>query len=111
MSDLSYDTRKWKDLGFADKMKFSIASILVFSSIVIGFVSFIWLSFVPGSVIALSGLWLSTALAVLGISSYFHNELVQFQGRVTNKLNKIEEYERNKYHIDTDSESDSEPLP
>ena len=109
MKDISYDTRKWRDLGFADKMKFSIASALVFSSLVIGFISFIWLAMIPTSVIALSGLWLSTALAVLGISSYFHNELIQFQGKVTNKLKDIEEYERNKNNTDIGGTSDDEP--
>lgn len=90
MSDVSYDIRKWKDLGFGDKMKYSIASVLVLSSIVIGFASFIWLAMIPTSVIALSGLWLSTALAILGISSYFHNELVQFQGKINDKLKKLD---------------------
>lgn len=99
MSDISYDVRKWKDLGFGDKMKYSIASVLVFSSIVIGFASFIWLAMIPTSVIALSGLWLSTALAILGISSYFHNELVQFQGKINDKLKRIEDEDRNEENI------------
>lgn len=99
MSDVSYDVRKWRDLGFGDKMKYSIASILVFSSIVIGFLSFIWLAMIPTSVIALSGLWLSTALAILGISSYFHNELVQFQGKINDKLKRIEDEDRNEENI------------
>ena len=99
MSDVSYDIRKWKDLGFGDKMKYSIASVLVFSSIVIGFASFIWLAMIPTSVIALSGLWLSTALAILGISSYFHNELVQFQGKINDKLKRIEDEDRNEENI------------
>lgn len=94
MSDVSYDVRKWKDLGFADKMKYSIASVLVFSSIVIGFASFIWLAMIPTSVIALSGLWLSTALAILGISSYFHNELVQFQGKINDRLKRMDYEDR-----------------
>lgn len=99
MSDISYDIRKWKDLGFGDKMKYSIASVLVLSSIVIGFASFIWLAMIPTSVIALSGLWLSTALAILGISSYFHNELVQFQGKINDKLKRIEDEDRNEENI------------
>lgn len=110
MSDVSYDSRKWKELGFADKMKFSIASILVFSSIVIGFVSFIWLAMIPTSVIALSGLWLSTALAILGISSYFHNELVQFQGRINKRImdfDKYEERHRNNSDDTSDNQSDA----
>lgn len=99
MNDVAYDIRKWKDLGFADKMKFSIASVLVFSSIVIGFLSFIWLAMIPTSVIALSGLWLSTALAILGISSYFHNELVQFQGKINDKLKRMDYEDRNEENI------------
>lgn len=99
MSDVAYDVRKWKDLGFGDKMKYSIASVLVISSIVIGFLSFIWLAMIPTSVIALSGLWLSTALAILGISSYFHNELVQFQGKINNKLKSIDYEDRNEENI------------
>ena len=92
MSEISYDVRKWKDLGFADKMKYSIASLLVLSSIIIGFGSFIWLAMIPTSVIALSGLWLSTALAILGISSYFHNEMVQFQGKINDKIKKTSNF-------------------
>lgn len=95
MQELNYDKRTWKDLGFADKMKFSLAGCLVASSILIGFISFIWLTFVPTSVIALSGLWLSTALAFLGISSYFHNELVKFQTEVKTKLTQLSTSEIN----------------
>lgn len=90
MTNISYDVRKWKDLGFGDKMKYSIASVLVLSSIIIGFLSFVWLAMIPTSVIALSGLWLSTALAILGISSYFHNELVQFQGKINDRLKSLD---------------------
>ena len=90
MSDVAYDVRKWKDLGFGDKMKYSIASVLVLSSIIIGFLSFVWLAMIPTSVIALTGLWLSTALAILGISSYFHNELVQFQGKINDRLKSLD---------------------
>lgn len=90
MTNISYDVRKWRDLGFGDKMKYSIASVLVLSSIIIGFLSFVWLAMIPTSVIALTGLWLSTALAILGISSYFHNELVQFQGKINDRLKSLD---------------------
>lgn len=112
MSEISYDVRKWKDLGFADKMKYSIASLLVLSSIIIGFGSFIWLAMIPTSVIALSGLWLSTALAILGISSYFHNEMVQFQGKINDKIKKMEKDERverkDRYEGSSDNIADDE---
>ena len=45
---------------------------------------------IPTSVIGLSGLWLSTVLAILGITSYFNNELIQFKGKVQDRLNKLD---------------------
>lgn len=91
MTDLTYDTRSWKQLGFNEKFKISIAGALVLASIALGAVSFILLLEIPGSVIGLDGLWLSTALAVLGIAGHFHNELVHFQTEVKSRLNKIDE--------------------
>ena len=85
----TFDTRSWKQLGFGDKLKYSIAGILVCSSIVLGFGSFIMLLEIPTSVIGLDGLWLSTALMVLGISAHFHNELVSFQTKVSERLREI----------------------
>lgn len=90
MPEIIYDNRRWNELGITEKFKMSLAGVLTLASIILGFISFIVLLEIPGSVIALDGLWLSTALAVLGISSYFHNELVQFQGKVTERLNRID---------------------
>ena len=89
MNDSTYDNRKWKDLGVTDKTKLSLSVILIVASIALGFVSFIMLLEIPTSVIWLDMLWLSTGLAVLGISSYFHNELVQFQIKVNDRLEKM----------------------
>lgn len=93
MTNETYDNRKWKDLGITDKTKLSLSIILTVASIALGFVSFIMLLEIPTSVIWLDMLWLSTALAVLGISSYFHNELVQFQTEVKTRLRKIDNHE------------------
>ena len=90
MINETYDNRKWKDLGITDKTKLSLSIILTVASIALGFVSFVMLLEIPTSVIWLDMLWLSTALAVLGISSYFHNELVQFQTEVKTRLRKID---------------------
>lgn len=83
----------WTDLGFSDKFKLTIAGVLVAASVILGFVSFIILLEIPTSVIGLEGLWLSTALAVLGIASYFHNEFVEFQGKVAERLNRLDNNE------------------
>lgn len=91
MTDTIYDSRSWKDLGFSEKFKISIAGGLVLASIALGVVSFILLLEIPTSVIGLDGLWLSTALAVMGIAGHFHNELVHFQSEVKSRISKIDE--------------------
>ena len=88
-----YENKKWAELGAAPKIKLSSAAALVAASIILGFVSFIMLLEIPSSVIWLDMLWLSTALGVLGISSYFHNEMVQFQTEVKSRLKKLDEQE------------------
>lgn len=93
MSDTIYENKKWNELGAATKIKLSSAAALVLASIVLGFVSFVILLEIPTSVIGLSGLWLSTALAIMGITSYFHNELVEFQSEVKTRLKKLDEQE------------------
>ena len=88
-----YENKKWSELGAATKVKLSIAAALVIASIILGFVSFYILLEIPTSVIGLDGLWLSTALGVLGISSYFHNEMVQFQSEVKTRLKNFDKEE------------------
>lgn len=95
MREANYDSRKWKELGIGEKVKITIASALVCASIVLGFASFVILLEIPTSVIGLDGLWLSTALAVMGIGSYFHNELVKFESKVNNRLRDLDKDEIN----------------
>lgn len=90
-----HDNRKWNELGSQEKIKLALATSLIVSSIILGFVSFIWLQEVPTSVIGTMGLFGSEALAILGISSYFHNELVRFQTVVKQKLDSIDEHDKN----------------
>lgn len=93
MNETTYENKKWAELGAATKIKLSLAAALVVASIILGFVSFIILLEIPTSVIGLSGLWLSTALAIMGITSYFHNEMVQFQSEVKTRLKKLDNEE------------------
>lgn len=98
MKNATYDNRTWHDLGINDKVKLSLASSLIISSVIMGFLSFLCLHEVPTSVIGTMGLFGSEALAILGISSYFHNELVRFQSTVKEKLQDLEK--------NTDKEND-----
>lgn len=90
-----YDTRKWKELGATEKIKITVAAALVISAIILGFISFILLMEIPTSVIGLDGLWLSTALAVMGIASHFHNEMVKFENTVKTRLDSLDRIDQN----------------
>lgn len=103
MPELNYDNKKWKELGISDKVKITIAGSLVIASIILGFVSFIILLEIPTSVIGLDGLWLSTALAILGIGSYFHNEMIKFEAKVNTRLHNLNKNNNdNEDEIETD---------
>ena len=83
------DTMKWKELPIKEKIKYCISIGLVSASIILGFISFFILFEIPGSVLGLEGIWLATALAVIGIGMYFHNSLVQFETKVNKRLEEL----------------------
>lgn len=87
------DNRSWNDLGFGEKIRYSLATLLIVSSIILAFVSFIILLEIPSSVIGTVGLFGSEALGILGIASYFSNEIIKFQSKVDAKLNELDEIE------------------
>ena len=91
MDELNREEKKWKELGFGEKLKYSLAAFYALCSVLIGAASFIILYEVPNSVLAISGLWMSGCLAILGITQYFKNQLVEFQTEVKSRLNKIDE--------------------
>lgn len=81
----------WTTLDITNKIKLSLASILIIASIVLGFVSFFVLNTIPNSVLAIDGEWLATACAILGISMYFHNSLVNYQTKLNKEIKDIDE--------------------
>ena len=87
------DNRSWNDLGFGEKIRYSLATLLIVSAIILAFVSFIILLEIPSSVIGTVGLFGSEALGILGIASYFSNEIIKFQSKVDAKLNELDEIE------------------
>lgn len=80
----------WSSLDITNKIKLSLASILIIASIILGFVSFFVLNTIPNSVLAMDGEWLATACAILGISMYFHNSLVNYQSKLNKEIKDID---------------------
>lgn len=98
MTDLKiYDDRKWRDLGFKDKAQYILAISFGFASIILAFVSFILLLYIPTSVITMSSLFASFALAIIGVTIYFKNQFIELQTKCDTKLKEIdEEIQKNK---------------
>lgn len=85
------EKESWASLNIINKIKLSLASILIIASIVLGFVSFFVLNTIPNSVLAIDGEWLATACAILGISMYFHNSLVNYQTKLNKEIKDIDD--------------------
>lgn len=84
----------WKDLGASEKTKLTLSIFLIAASVILGFISFIMLYEVPGSVIGINGVWCSTALALLGITAYVNTEIVKMRTQVKDKIEELDEIEQ-----------------
>lgn len=85
--------QKWNELGASEKTKLSLSIFLIVSSVVLGFISFLILNEIPGSVIGINGVWMSTALALLGITAYVNTQVVRMRTQLAEKLNEIDDVE------------------
>lgn len=84
------ETQKWSQLGFKDKANYIMALSFSAASIILAFVAFILLLYIPTSVITMSSLFASFAMALMGIGLYFKNKLVEFQTKCDNRLKEID---------------------
>lgn len=87
--DIIYD-KKWSDLGAKEKSQLILAYSFAGASIILGFISFIWLTYIPGSVIAMSGMYGSFACAILGIGVYLKTQIIEMKTDVKNKLDGLD---------------------
>lgn len=89
------ENNNWSSLDITNKIKLSLAAILIIASIILGFVSFFVLNRIPNSVLAMDGEWLATACAILGISMYFHNSLINYQTKLNKEIKDIDDKLKN----------------
>ena len=85
--------QKWNELGASEKTKLSLSVFLIISSVILGFISFLILNEIPGSVIGINGVWMSTALALLGITAYVNTQVVKMRTQLAEKMNEIDDVE------------------
>lgn len=88
---LHYNTTSWKELGIKDKIQYSMSVVLIVAAIALAFVSFLITLSIGAGVISAVALFLSSALAIYGISMYVKNSMADIQTQVNQTLKKISE--------------------
>lgn len=85
--------KKWSDTGIKEKWQLITSSVLFASAIILAFLSFIWLKTIGADVIGMSGLFLSSGLALLGIASWTKTNMSEMQTTlekaIENKFNSL----------------------
>lgn len=82
---------KWRDLGARDKMQIINGTALIAAAIILYFVSFIVTLTIGMGIISAGGTLLATGLAFFGITAYINNQMLNFEARMTKRMDKLEE--------------------
>lgn len=94
----------WRDISIKDKWQLVTSSVMFTAAIALAFFSFIWLKVIGIDVIGMSGLFLSTGLALLGLSSYVKTSVAEIKTEVDKKIEQSLQNETEKIKQITDQE-------
>ena len=81
----------WKELGVKDKIQYSMSVLLILAAIALAFVRFLITLSIGAGVISAMALFLSSALAIYGISMYVKSSMADIQAKVNQALEKLSE--------------------
>lgn len=84
----------WKTIGIRDKWQIINGTVLIFSAIILYFVCFILTLTIGMGVISAGGTMLATGLAFFGITGYIKNQMMNFETKINERINKVEEDEK-----------------
>ena len=79
----------WKELGFKDKSQYITAMILIASSIVIAFLSFILIHTITSGVLIYIAQAFVAGGAIFGVSIYFRNQLIEAHGETMSAVRQL----------------------
>ena len=102
----------WKEIGIREKMQLFNGTVLVLSAIILYFVAFIITFTIGFEVVSAGATLLATGLAFFGITSFVKNQMVDFEARMNDKMEKDERVERedrkHRYEGSSDNIADDE---
>lgn len=85
------ENRKWKETSSKEKWQIINGTVLVFSAIILYFLSFCLTLAIGFDIISAGGTLLASGLAFFGLSSFFKNQMIEFQTKIDERLKKIED--------------------
>lgn len=88
------ENRKWKETSSKEKWQIINGTVLVFSAIILYFLSFCLTLAIGFDIISAGGTLLASGLAFFGLSSFFKNQMIEFQAKVDERLRKMEKDEK-----------------
>ena len=84
------ENRKWKETSSKEQWQIINGTVLVFSAIILYFLSFCLTLAIGFDIISAGGTLLASSLAFFGLSSFFKNQMIEFQTKIDERLKKIE---------------------
>lgn len=89
-------SNKWNEIGAREKMQIVNGTALVFSAIILYFLSFLLTMTIGVGVISAGATLLATGLAFFGITSYIKNQMIEFETKVNKKMKQLEDIEQSR---------------
>lgn len=83
---LDKEKRKWIDLPVKERSQILLAAFLIIAAVILVFTCFLMTLEVGASVLAASGEFLASALALLGLTLIVKNSLIDIQTKVQKHL-------------------------
>jgi len=94
MKNASENPESWRRLSAREKWQIINGTVLIFSAILLYFVSFAITLTIGVGIISAGATMLATGLAFFGITSYIKTSLTNYETRITRKLDELEEKEK-----------------
>lgn len=95
--------QKWSELGAKDKTQLILAIVLIASSILLLFVSFLITMEIGTGVLAGAAEMLATALGLFGIGMYVKNSLIDLHTEVNKRMDELDKQYQKPFNIQNDS--------
>lgn len=80
----------WRETEIKEKFQLINGTVLIVSAIVLYFLAFILTMTIGFEIISAGATLLATGLSLFGITSFVKNQMLEFETKMTKRMNKME---------------------